>query len=149
MANEPETEGENSASNEALLLVYMSRLAKRVREARRRAKLKQSELGELIGSNQSYIFVIEASKGNVTLKNLVNLAQALHVNPEDLLMPDKTSPTLDAQKVQELSALVHTSIQEVCSTNNNVAKINEVLHQVYSLLSEHSESLKGASTPER
>ena len=149
MANEPETEGENSASNEAMLLVYMSRLAKRVREARRRAKLKQSELGELIGSNQSYIFVIEAAKGNVTLKNLVNLAQALHVNPEDLLMPDKISPTLDAQKVQELSALVHTSIQEVCSTNNNVAKINEILHQVYALLSEHSESLKGASTPER
>ena len=149
MANEPETEGENSASNEAMLLVYMSRLAKRVREARRRAKLKQSELGELIGSNQSYIFVIEASKGNVTLKNLVNLAQALHVNPEDLLMPDKTSPTLDAQKVQELSALVHTSIQEVCSANNNVANLNEVLHQVYALLSEHSESLKGASTPEK
>ena len=64
-------------------------------------------------------------------------------------MPDKISPTLDAQKVQELSALVHTSIQEFRSTNNNVAKINEILHQVYALLSEHSESLKGASTPER
>lgn len=148
MAKEPETEGENPASNEALLQVYMSRLARRVREARRRAKLKQSELGELIGSNQSYIFVIEASKGNVTLRNLVNLAQALHVSPEDLLKPDKVLPVIDAERVRELSTLVHVSIQEVCSTSNNVAKVNEVLHQVYALLNEHSESLKAASIPE-
>ncbi len=148
MAKEPETESETSDSNEALTLVYMSRLAKRVREARRNTKLKQSELGAIIGSNQSYIHIIEASRGNVTLKNLVHLGQALGIKPEDLLKPDETLPVIDAIRIQQLSSLVQESIQEVHCIMSNIEKINNILQQVCELLTEDAENLKKASAPE-
>lgn len=149
MAKEPETEEEEASdSNEALTSIYMSRLARRVREARRRAKLKQSDLGTLIGSNQSYIFLVEAAHANVTFKNFIRIAHALNVNPEDLLKPDQTVPVVNEEKVQELSSLVQSSILEMRSTNNNIAKIDEILHRIRALLTEHSENLKATSPSE-
>jgi len=148
MVKEPEAEGETSNGNEILIQVYMSRLAKRVREARRHSNLKQSELGMLIGSNQSYIHLIEASQANVTLKNLVRLGQALNVNPENLLMPDQSFPILNVEKIQEVFLLVQKSIQEMRSTANYIARNDDILHQLHALLTEHIENLKIASISE-
>ena len=148
MAKEPEAEEESSDDNDALLLMYISRLAKRVREARIRAKLKQSELGALIGSNQSYIFLVEKAHANLTFRNFVRLAHALKVNPEDLLMPDQILSVIDKEKVQELSVLVQNSISEMKSTTDNAEKVSAILQHIYNLLVQHSESLKAPSSSE-
>lgn len=142
MAKEPEAEEESSDDNDALLLMYMSRLAKRVREARIRAKLKQSELGALIESNQSYIFLVEAARANLTFRNFIRLAYALKVNPEDLLLPDQVFSVVDKERVQELSFLVQNSILEMKSTTDNAGKVSAILQHIYDLLVEHSESPK-------
>jgi len=148
MAKEPETEVEATDNNEALSLVYMARLARRVREARRHLKLKQSELGAMIGSNQSYIHLIEASQGNVTLKNLVRLGAALDLKPENLLMPDQVLPLLDETKIQQLALLTEISIHEMRSTMSNMGKIDQILQQLHALLTQHAESLKATSISE-
>jgi len=148
MAKGPETEVETSDSNEALSLVYMSRLGRRVREARRHLKLKQSELGAMIGSNQSYIHLIEASQGNVTLKNLVRLGAALDVKPENLLMPDQVLPLIDEVKIQQLALLSETSIKEMRFAMSNMEKIDQTLQQLHTLLTKREESLEATPISE-
>ena len=149
VAKEPETEGKTSASNEDLLPVYMSRIAKRVRDARRHLKLKQSELGAKVGSNQRYIFLVEAARANLTLRNLIRLANALDIKPEDMLMPEQTDLTLDESSVQHLARLVESYTQEMRSTASNLAQADQTLHQLHSLFEKHMESSRIARLPEK
>ena len=58
----------------------------RIRAARKRAKLKQSEVAAAIGSGQSYIVDIESGKANLTLRMLSRMAAALGVSPASLLL---------------------------------------------------------------
>ncbi len=137
MAKGPKPEGETSSDDKAL----QSILAIRVREARKDAKLSQAELATLIGTSQSNIFLIEAAEVNITMKTLVRLAQALKVNPIDLLMPIKVSSVLDIKIVQTLAALVQASIQEAHATTRNLTKIHGLLQEINDILTEHQEGL--------
>ncbi len=144
MAKGPKPEGETSSDDKAL----QSILAIRVREARKDAKLSQAELATLIGTSQSNIFLIEAAEVNITMKTLVRLAQALKVDPVDLLMPIKVSSVLDIRKLQTLASLVQTSIQEAHSTTRNLTKVHKLLQEINDLLTEHKGSLATPPTAE-
>jgi len=141
MAKAPKTEGEPSANDKGLQLI----LAARVREIRRSLKLAQHELAMLIGSKQTFIFLVEAGEANVTLKTLARLAKALHVNPPDLLMHNPL-PMLDNTRALKLSVLVQKSIQDIRMTANEFTKnaddlktIEETLQKVNDLLTRNKE----------
>jgi len=140
MAKKPEVDDETSTGSQLL----QSILAVRVRDARRRAKLKQSDLAALIGSSQSFVFLVEAADANITLKSLVKIAEALQTNPVHLLVSKETSNLISKSKVEELSALVQLSLQELHATTSNLAKINDCLQQLHKLLTDQKENLNVA-----
>lgn len=140
MAKDPVGDDETSVDDKSL----MSIIATRVRETRRSAKLKQSELATMIGSSQSYVFMVEAAEANITIKTLVRLAQALKVEPIDLLIDKQIIPNLDKERAQELFDLIGRSIEEMQTTTHKVqaaahslTKLDELLQQVRDLLSTH------------
>lgn len=140
MAKKPEADDETSTGSQLL----QSILAVRVRDARRRAKLKQSDLAALIGSSQSFVFLVEAADANITLKSLVKIAEALQTDPVHLLISKETSNLISRSKVEELSALVQLSLQDLHATTSNLAKINDCLQQLHKLLTDQKENLNVA-----
>jgi len=136
MAKGPKTEDGTSADDKFLQQI----LSTRVREIRRSLKLPQHELAAMIGSKQSFIFLVEAAEANVTLKTLARLAKALQVRPDDLLRLEPL-PTIDDSKSRELAALVQISVQNLRLTISNLSKntqdaaiIEESLKIIYELL---------------
>ena len=123
MAKGPKTEGEAPADHEPLQAI----VGARVREARRRAKLKQSELGAVIGSGQSHVFQIEAGEVNITLKTLVRLAEALGVEPRDLLLDKGAKPTLDHVAADQLTELLRVAAQEVTVVSDRLQRAQALL----------------------
>lgn len=140
MAKDPVGDDETSLKDKEL----MSTIALRVRETRQNAKLKQSELAKMIGTSQPYIFLVESAEANITVKTLVRLAQALNVQPVDLLVNDQILPNLNKERVKEIYSLIGTSIVEVQATAHkmqeaadNMTKLRNLLQQVRDLLAEH------------
>lgn len=143
MAKGPKAEDETSSDPEPLQLM----LAARVREARRNAKLKQSELADLTGNSQSFIFLVEKADTNVTLKNLIKIAQALKADPVHLLVSKETASLMDRNKVEMLSNLVQLSFQELQATSSSLAKLNDFLQQMHELLTDQKQGLSADPPP--
>jgi transcriptional regulator with XRE-family HTH domain len=57
----------------------------RVRNQRKARGLSQEQLAELTGLHRTYIGGIERGERNVSLMNILRLAEALEVSPSDLL----------------------------------------------------------------
>lgn len=141
MAKKPEAEDETSAGSQLL----QSILATRVREARRNAKLKQSDLAALVGSSQSFIYLLEAADANITLKSLVKIAEALQTDPVSLLTSKEALSFVDKNKVEELTGLIHLSLQELHVTTSNLIKINDFIQKMHKILTDQKEVLNIAS----
>ena len=62
-----------------------NQLGLRIRQARKRMKLTQSQLGALVDVDGKYISKIECASTCVGLSLLVDLANALHVSTDELL----------------------------------------------------------------
>lgn len=60
-------------------------LGDRVREERVRAGLSQEAFGEQLGVHRTYLAAIERGERNLTLLRLVRLADALGLDPGDLV----------------------------------------------------------------
>ena len=144
MAKKPEADDETSTGSQVL----QSILAVRVREARRKSKLKQSELATLIGSSQSFVFLVEAADANLTIKSLVKIAEALKTDPVQLLMSKETASLFDKNKTKQLSDLVQLSLQEIQTTTNNLAKVNDYLQQIHELLGVQEEKPDASPPPQ-
>ena len=56
-----------------------------VREQRRQLGLSQEQLAEACGLHRTYVGAIERGERNLSLLNIVRLADALSVTPADLL----------------------------------------------------------------
>lgn len=65
---------------------YFSILGANVRALRIKKKLTQEQLAELCNLHRTYIGAIERGDRNVSLKNIVIIAQALNVEPAELLL---------------------------------------------------------------
>lgn len=61
-----------------------SEVMKRLREIRRARKLTQVQLAEMAGIDQSTLSKAENGQMNITLQNIVNIAEALGVQPAEL-----------------------------------------------------------------
>jgi len=64
---------------------YQLSVGNTVRDYRKRLKLTQGELAELAGLHRTYVADIERGARNLTLRNLVALADALNVTLTSLL----------------------------------------------------------------
>lgn len=100
MAKASNNSEEPSGEHEPLL----EHVGARIRAARRRAKLKQSEVAAAIGSGQSYIVDIEAGKANLTLKMLARIAAVLGVSPAALLLEGTLASMVDRGVFDEVEA---------------------------------------------
>ncbi|MBD5529749.1 MAG: helix-turn-helix transcriptional regulator [Lachnospiraceae bacterium] len=67
---------------------YQKILGENVRSLRIERQLTQEQLAELCNLHRTYIGAIERGDRNVSLNNIVKVAQALNVTPSDLLQFD-------------------------------------------------------------
>jgi transcriptional regulator with XRE-family HTH domain len=63
------------------------RVATNIRQARRARKLSQEELGYRAGIHRTYVGAIERAETNVTIEQLQKLAEAMGLDPIDLMHP--------------------------------------------------------------
>lgn len=61
------------------------RFGKNVQEYRRTQQMSQEQLAELAGVHRTYIGMIERAEKNITLLNIVKIANALRISPSVLL----------------------------------------------------------------
>ena len=109
MQEGPESKSAPAMSAEFLLAT----VGARVREARKRANLSQTDLAKLIGTGQSYVFQIEAGEANVTLKTLARVAAAVGLSPSALL---------PGEDLKQLSAMLHAAIRELDRVSDQLRK---------------------------
>lgn len=64
---------------------YFSILGANVRALRTKRKLTQEQLADFCDLHRTYVGAIERGDRNVSLKNIVIIAQALNVTPAELL----------------------------------------------------------------
>lgn len=67
---------------------YQKILGENVRSLRIERQITQEQLAELCNLHRTYIGAIERGDRNVSLNNIVKVAQALNVTPSDLLQFD-------------------------------------------------------------
>lgn len=60
-------------------------LGNRVREARELARISQETLGELAGVHRTYVGHLERGEVNPTLYSIVRIADALNIDPGELV----------------------------------------------------------------
>ena len=68
---------------------YFNILGSNVRALRIERKLTQEQLADLCDLHRTYVGAIERGDRNVSLKNIVIIAQALNVEPSELLLYKK------------------------------------------------------------
>jgi len=61
--------------------------AQRLKETRLDAKMSQEHLAELAGLHRTYVSAVERGERNISLKNVQRIAEALEVQPYQLLKP--------------------------------------------------------------
>ena len=128
MEEGPESERVAGLTHESLLAI----VGTRVREARKRAKLSQTDLAKAIGSGQSYIFQIESGEANITLRTLVKLSAAVGLSPSDLI------PTEHSKRIAEM---LRTTLQDL-------DRISIQLRQAYSLVADDPSFPAPDATPD-
>ena len=124
MAKETQTTSEISSEQEPFLVL----VGERIRAARRRAKLKQSDVAEAIGTRQSYIVGVEAGETNITLRTLARVAAALEVDPLALLVGTDPEASAAEATAKQVGALLETATRD----NERVA---ELLRQAHAMVS--------------
>jgi transcriptional regulator with XRE-family HTH domain len=67
-------------------------LGLRIKALRLRQELTQEALGERAGLNYKYLGAIERGERNLSLKQLLKIAQALEVEPHELLLVEQEEP---------------------------------------------------------
>lgn len=60
-------------------------IGKRIKKARKRMRITQEQLAEIIDKSPSYVSYIETGKKSMSLETLVDIANALHVSSDELL----------------------------------------------------------------
>lgn len=68
---------------------YFNILGANVRALRIERKLTQEQLADLCDLHRNYVGAIERGDRNVSLKNIVIIAQSLNVEPSELLLYKK------------------------------------------------------------
>ena len=82
-------------------------LGRRIKALRLRRELTQQALGERAGLNYKYLGAIQRGERNLSLKQLLKLAQALGIEPHELLLVEQEEPSLP-----KLRAMIQDLLRE-------------------------------------
>jgi transcriptional regulator with XRE-family HTH domain len=82
-------------------------LGRRIKALRLRRELTQEALGEQAGLNYKYLGAIERGERNPSVKQLLKLAQALGVEPHELLIVDQ-----EELSMPQLRAMIQALLEE-------------------------------------
>jgi transcriptional regulator with XRE-family HTH domain len=93
-----------------------SLLGRWIKALRLRRELTQEALGEQAGLNYKYLGAIERGECNPSLKQLLKTAQALGVEPHELLMVEQEEPS-----VPKLRAMMQELLRESGRTELQLA----------------------------
>lgn len=91
-----------------------------MREARRRAKLSQAELAEMLDIGLRTVVDIENYRSNLTMETLYPLVTTLHIDPADIFYPDHADATSGA--AAELVAKLTTCTEEEAILLNEICE---------------------------
>ena len=69
-------------------------LGERIYEARKRRKLTQSDLAEMVGISNTYLSHIENGSKNMSMDTFIDIANALGVTADELLIDNISSKDL-------------------------------------------------------
>jgi transcriptional regulator with XRE-family HTH domain len=117
MARQPKNQEQNVSVEDPNDIV--KKVARKLQQARTRAGLTQTQLGERAGLKQSYIFELEYGETNITLRTLEKMANALDLEIHDLLPDPKCHPTSGKElgkiieELERLSNLVTGRLTEM------------------------------------
>lgn len=94
---------------------FIRAVGSRVREIRQMRGLTQSQLAAKAELRQPYVFEIESSGSNLTLRVLERLARALEVSPRDLfpLTQSVTVSESDLSRVRTICDGIEALLQEL------------------------------------
>ncbi len=134
MAKRPHIAGEASEQEPLLVLV-----GTRIKAARLRAKLKQSDVAAAIGTGQSYIVGVEAGETNITLRTLARVAAALGVSPMALLVDVEPAAGVGEGTAAQLGHLLSTAVQDS-------DRVTDFLRQAHALVAGEGNK-PGSDTP--
>lgn len=70
---------------------YLHILGANIRAHRQRLGLTQEQLAEAADLHRTYVGAIERGDRNVSIRNIVSIAQALHIEPYELLLYEDLS----------------------------------------------------------
>lgn len=87
-----------------------------IKRIRIEKKLSQEKLGELANLSSPFISDIENGKKWGSFETLVSIANALEVEPYELLLPAKTAVSYDTKRTQELMKRLRSNFSELVDT---------------------------------
>lgn len=83
----------------------------RLTELRNIKNMSQKELSQKSGLSQSYIAMLEKGERNLNYKTMQQLAQALNINPQDLISDNPVNPDSVSIKIIDAVACCGTGIE--------------------------------------
>ena len=78
--------------------------------------MTQDALSEKIGLNEKYLSTIETGAKGGSFDTLISLANALNVEPYELLLPNGKEVSIDTRKTKELMVCFRTNLNELVDT---------------------------------
>ena len=84
--------------------------------------IKQDKLAEKIGLSEKYISDLETGRRIGSFETLVSIANALEVEPYELLLPPKTNISYDTKRTQELMKRLRSNFSELVDTMEEFLK---------------------------
>lgn len=92
---------------------------KNIKRLRERQKLTQAQLAETIGLAEKYLSTLETCDKWGSFDTLLALANALGVEPYELLLPENQAVTYDSQRTKVLMKRFRSNLNELVDTVEN------------------------------
>jgi len=90
--------------------------AENIKSKRIEKKLKQDKLAEKIGLTEKYVSDLETGRRFGSFETLVAIANALDVEPYELLLPKNQTVNYDSRKTKQLMKQLRTNLSAVVDT---------------------------------
>ena len=93
--------------------------AANTKHARMNKKMTQSFLAEKIGITEKYVSDIETGRNTCSLDTLVAIANALEIEPYELLLPENKAITYDTRRTKIVMKQLKDNFSEMVDTLSN------------------------------
>lgn len=102
-------------------------IAEKIKTARKKAKLKQSELAEKIGISEKHLSKIETGKNFPALDNFLKIVEILNLNLDDFGI--NVSSGTSKEKEQLLKIILSADDEQVKAYLDIVLNVKNIMHK--------------------